>query len=111
MPVRHLLISTATGVFPSTADEPGGYLDFGNMYRFASYADNRTAADRDIAAVVQGTIGGSPKWTTVLTLTTNSSGLRFHSTGSDLPAFDKLRINVSANNSTESFPAWLGAGD
>ena len=106
MPVRILTISTATGTFP---DANG--IDFGNQYRFASYADTSTAADKDILGTVQGTIGGSPKWTTVLTLTTNSSGLRFSSTGTDLIAFDKLRVVVTANNSTESFQAWLGASD
>lgn len=109
MPVRILTISTATGTFPSTADEPGGYLDFGNLYRFASYADAVTAADRDIQGTVEGTIGASPKWTTVITISTNSSGTRFDSTGD--VTFDKLRVNVAANNSTTSFAAWLGAGD
>lgn len=110
MPVRLITISTATGNFPSTADEPGGYVDFdGNLHRFAAYADASTAADRDIQGTVEGTIGGSPKWTTVITLTTNSTAARFNSTGN--VAFDKLRVNVAANNSTQSFPAWLHAGD
>ncbi len=106
MPVRILTISTATGIFPSTG---GGYVDFGDLYRFASYADSSTAADKDILATLEGTLGSSPKWTTVITLTTNSTDVRFVSTGD--VAFDKLRVNVSANNSTNSFQAWLGAGD
>lgn len=102
MPVKLLTISTATGIF--------GPVDFdGNLHRFAAYADGSTAADRDIGGTVEGTVGGSPKWTTVITLTTNSSGARFNSTGD--VAFDKLRVNVSANNATASFPAWLHAGD
>ncbi len=106
MPVRIVTISTATGTFPSTNG-----VDFGDQYRFASYADSSTAADRDVLGTVEGTLGGSPKWTTVLTLTTNSSGVRFSSTGSDLIAFDKLRVVLTANNSTENVIAWLGASD
>ena len=106
MPVRILTISTATGIFPSTNG-----IDFGNQYRFASYADDATTADRDVLGTVQGTIGGSPKWTTVLTLTTDSTGTRFSSTGADLVAFDKLRVVLTANNSTADVTAWLGASD
>ena len=106
MPVRILTISTSTGVFPSTG---GGYVDFGDLYRFASYADSSITADRDILATLEGNIGASPKWTTVITLTTNSTATRFDSTGD--VSFDKLRVNVSTNNSTESFQAWLGAGN
>lgn len=106
MPVRILTISTATGTFPSTNG-----IDFGNQYRFASYSDDATTADKEIAGIVQGTIGKSPKWTTVLTLATDSTGLRFSSTGGDLVAFDKLRVVVTANGSTENVTAWLGASD
>lgn len=103
MPVRILTISTATGTF--------GPVDFGNAYRYAGFADNRTAADKDIAGTVQGSLGGSGKWSTVLTLSTNSSGTIFSSTGTDLNMFDKLRVVVTTNNSTTSFPAWLAASD
>ena len=106
MPVRILTISTDTGTFPSTNG-----ISFGGPYRFASYADNSTAADKDVLGTVEGTLGKSPKWTTVLTLTTNSSGVRFSSTGSDLVAFDKLRVVLTANNSTQDVLAWLGASD
>ncbi len=106
MPVRIVTISTATGFFP---DANG--VDFGNQYRFATYSDNSTAANKDVKGVVEGTIGGSPKWSTVLTLTTNSSGTRFSSTGTDLVPFDKLRILLDANNSTTNVIAWLGASD
>ncbi len=109
MPVRLITISTATGIFPTTAANDQAYVDFGDLYRFASYGDNSTAADKDILATLEGTVGASPKWTTVITLTTNSTATRFTSTG-DI-AFDKLRVNVSANNSTGSIVAWLGAGN
>ena len=106
MPVRILTISTATGTFPSTNG-----IDFGNQYRFASYSDNSTVADRDVGGTVQGTVGGSPKWTTVRTVATDSTGLRFSSTGADLVAFDKLRVVLTVNNSTQNVTAWLGASD
>ncbi len=106
MPVRILTISTATGTFPSTNG-----IDFGNQYRFASYSDDATTADKEIAGTVQGTVGKSPKWTTVLTLATDSTGTRFSSTGADLVAFDKLRVVVTANGSTAAVTAWLGASD
>ena len=72
MPVRIVQLSTGTSTFPSTNG-----VDFGDAYRVASYADSSTVADRDIAAVVEGTIGGSPKWQTVLTVTTNSTAASF----------------------------------
>jgi hypothetical protein len=106
LPVRILTISTATGTFPSTNG-----ISFGGPYRFASYADDATTVDKEVKGTVQGSLGGSPKWTTVLTLTTNSSGTRFTSTGSDLVAFDKLRVVLTANGSTEDVIAWLGASD
>jgi hypothetical protein len=106
MPVRILTLTTATGTFPSTNG-----IDFGNQYRFASYADDQVTTDRDVLGTVQGTVGGSPKWTTVLTITTDSSGTRFSSTGADLTTFDKLRVVLTANNSTRSMTAWLGASD
>ena len=106
MPVRIVAISTEATTFPSTNG-----VDFGDAYRVASYADASTTADRDIGGTVEGTIGGSPKWQTVLTLTTNSTGLSFASTGADLVPFDKLRIVVTANNSTSGFSAWLSAGN
>jgi hypothetical protein len=106
MPVRIVTISTATGTFPSTNG-----VDFGDQFRFASYSDNSTAVDKEVKGTVEGTVGHSPKWTTVLTLTTNSSGTRFSSTGADLVAFDKLRVVLTANNSTQTVLAWLGASD
>ena len=106
MPVRILTLSTATGTFPSTNG-----MDFGNQYRFASYSDDQVTADREVSGTVQGTVGKSPKWTTVLTITTDSSGTRFSSTGGDLVAFDKLRVVLTGNLSTRSMTAWLGASD
>jgi hypothetical protein len=104
MPVRILSINSSdTGTF--------GPVDFGDQYRFASYADNSTGADADVGGTVEGTIGAAGMWTTILTLTTNSSGTMFSSTGTDLPAFDKLRVVLTANNSTGDTIAWLGAGD
>ena len=106
MPIRIVTISTETGTFPSTNG-----VDFGDQYKVVSYSDNSTVADRDVGGTVEGTIGGSPKWSTLLTLTTDSSGTRFASTGADLVPFDKLRIVISANNSTADVIAWLGASD
>jgi hypothetical protein len=99
MPVRLVTVSTATGVF--------GPVDFGDAYRGAGYAAANATTDHTIVGTVQGAFGGSD-WFTVLTLTTlNSTGrVNVLSTG---PAFDKLRINLSANNSTASMPVWLAA--
>ncbi len=106
MPVRILTISTDTGTFPSTLG-----VDFGDQYKVATYSDNQTAVSKDVKGTVEGTIGGSPKWSTLLTLTTDSSGTRFASTGTDLVPFDKLRVVLTANNSTTDVIAWLGASD
>lgn len=106
--VQIITISTSTGTFP---DANG--VDFGEAFRYSGYADNRTAANKDIAGTVQASLGNSGKWMDVITLTTNSSGTFFASasetTGSTLTMFDKLRVVVTTNNSTESFPAWLAA--
>ena len=106
MPTRIVQMSTATATFPSTNG-----VDFGDAYRIASYADNSTITDSDIAAVVQGTIGKSPKWQTVLTITTDSTAASFASTGADLVPFDKLRVVVATNNATGAFQAWLTASN
>lgn len=108
MPVRHISISTSTGTFPST-----GWVDFGGgAHRFAAYADDRTESNKDIAGTVEGSVGGSGKWITLLTLTTDSTGTIFSTSGTqDFNMFDKARVVVSTNNSTGSFLAWIAAGD
>jgi len=100
MPVRHLLLSTATGVF--------GPVDFGDAYKSVSYSANNASTDHTIEGTVQGAFGGS-NFFTVLTLTTlNSTGIvNATATG---PLFDKLRINLTANDSTAEMPVWLAAG-
>ena len=99
MPVRILSISTSTGTF--------GPVDFGDAYKRAAYAGASTA-DRDYAATVQGSLGGSGVWTTVLTLTTSNSTGHVGSTGA---VFDKLRMVVTTNNTTAASPVWLAASD
>lgn len=113
MPVRLITISTSTGTFPSSTEYPGGYVSFDGAYRFSGYGDNRTESGKDIAGTVQASLGATNKWVNVITLTTDSTGTLFASasetTGSTLTMFDKLRVVVTTNNSTESFPAWLAA--
>lgn len=101
MPVRHILLSTATGIF--------GPVDFGDAYKSASYAAANATTDHTIEGTVEGAFGGS-NFFTVLTLTTlNSTGIvNVTATG---PLFDKLRLNLTANDSTASMPVWLAASD
>ena len=101
MPVRHLTISTATGNF--------GPVDFGEVHRHAAIVIQTASTAHTVTGNVQGSIGGSSNWNSLISLTTaNSTGAYLHSTG--LP-FDKLRISLSANLSTASQPAWLAASD
>ena len=99
MPVRILTISTSTGTF--------GPVDFGDAYKRAAYAGASTA-DRGYAGTIQGSLGGSEVWTTVLTLTTSNSTGHVGSTGA---VFDKLRAVISTNNSTRDTGIWLAASD
>lgn len=97
MPVRLLSVTTSTGTF--------GPVDYGDAYTRAAYA-GASSADKDYAATVQGSLGGSGVWTTVLTLTTSNSTGHVGSTGA---MFDKLRMVVTTNNTTAAGPVWLGA--
>ena len=99
MPVRIVTVSTATGTF--------GPVDLGDAYRYAGYASGAASTDHTYEGTVEGSLGGSGQWTTVLTLTTGNSTGHVSSTGTDLVVFDKLRVNLSANNSTASTPVWV----
>ncbi len=106
MPTRLVTISTATGVFPSN-----GFVDLGDAYRRASFALGNLTT-RAIEGTVEGSIGNSDNWATVITLATgNTTGSMLTSTGgsSGEVVFDKLRINLSGNETTNSTPAWLAA--
>ncbi len=102
MPVRLITVSSATGTF--------GPIDYGNAYRYAAYA-GASSANKDYAGTVQGSLGNSGIWTTVLTLTTTNSTGQVSSTGTDLVLFDKLRMVVTKNNTTADSPVWLAASD
>jgi hypothetical protein len=99
MPVRHVTVSTATGVF--------GPVDFGDAYKSVSYAALNASTAHTVVGTVQGAFGGS-NWFTVLTLTTGNSTGIVNATATG-PLFDKLRLNLSANNSTAAMPVWLAA--
>ena len=98
-----MTLSTATGIF--------GPVDYGRAYRHASYAALNASTGHTFVGSVEGTIGGSDSWTAVLALATGTSTGHISSTGTDFPIFDKLRINLSANNATAETPAWLSASD
>jgi hypothetical protein len=101
MPTRILTISTATGVF--------GPVDFGDVYVRATVSIANASTNTTYVGDVEGAIGNSPNWTSVIALTTaNSTGAYLSSTGTP---FDKLRVNLSANASTASTPVWLSASD
>lgn len=102
MPTRLITVSTATGIH--------GPVDYGEAYRHFAYSAAPTSTGHTLVGTVQGAIGGGG-WQTVFTLTTGNSTGYLSSTGSDLPLFDKVRLNLSANNSTGSVPVWLAASD
>ena len=107
MPIKHVTVSTSTGVFPS---EKG--ISLGEAYLFVSYSGASTA-NKGYAGTVQGAVGAAANWVDLLTLTTsNSTGQVnsvFSSTGADVVLFDRLRLNLSKNNSTQDTGVWLAA--
>lgn len=105
MPVVLVQLSTAAGVFPST-----GTANFGDAYRHASFAWANPST-RAMAGTVQGSIGNADNWVTVITLATDTTtGAMLSSSGaSGLVVFDKLRINLTNNESTTATQAWLAA--
>ncbi len=105
MPVILVQLTTATGIFPST-----GSANFGDAYRHAAFTWNNNSS-RALEGTVEGTIGQSDNWVTVIALTTaNTTGAMLSSSGaSGLAVFDKLRINLIDNESTTNTQAWLAA--
>ena len=100
MPTRLIVVSTATGVF--------GPVDYGDAYRSVGYA-GPSSANKDYAGTIQGSVGGSGAWQNIITLTTSNSTGPLNSTGTDRVVFDKLRLNLSKNNTTQETPVWLAA--
>lgn len=114
MPIRHILISTATGTFPTTGANQPPFVDFGKVGWALSFTGPSTA-NKDYAGTVQGTIGDSANWQTILTLTTSNTTdqvntVNIASTG-DVVLFDKARIVLTKNNTTASTPVWLALLD
>ncbi len=105
MPTRLVNLTTATGVFPST-----GSANFGDAYRHAAFTWNNPST-RAIEGAVEGSVGQSDNWVTVITLATGTTtGAMLSSSGaSGLAVFDKLRIDLSGNESTSATVAWLAA--
>jgi hypothetical protein len=90
----------------------GQYVDFGDAYNTASFA-LRSATTRSIEGNVEGSIGASDHWVTVIALTTsNTTGSLLSTTGgsSERVLFDKLRINLVDNETTSATNAYLSAG-
>ena len=104
MPTEIVALTTATGVF--------GPVKFGDAYTHASFAWANPST-RAIEGTVEGSIGGSDNWVTVITLATGTTtGSMLSSTAGAtgaVPVFDKLRINLSGNESTSNTAAWLAA--
>ena len=105
MPVVLVNLTTATGRFPST-----GSANFGDAYRHAGFTWNNPST-RAIEGAVEGSVGQSDNWVTVITLATGTTtGAMLSSSGaSGLAVFDKLRINLTGNESTTNTVAWLAA--
>lgn len=106
MPVRLITLSTATGVFPST-----GTADLGDAYRNVAFSWANPST-RAIAGDVEGSIGQSDNWVSIITLATDTTtGAMLSSSGATgtVTVFDKLRINLSNNESTTTTQAWLAA--
>ena len=109
MPTRLITLSTANGVHPVSP----GFVDFGDAYNTASFA-LRSGTTRSIEGAVEGSIGASDHWVTVIALTTsNTTGSVLSTTGgsSERVLFDKLRINITGDNEfTTDVNAYLSAG-
>ncbi len=108
MPTRLVTLSSATGVHPTSP----GFVDFGDAYNKASFALH-SGSSRSIEGAVEGTIGATTHWVTVIALTTsNTTGSLLTTTGgsSERVLFDKLRINIIDNETTGGMNAYLSAG-
>ncbi len=108
MPTRLVTLSTGTGVHPTSP----GFVDFGDAYNTASFALH-SGSSRSIEGAVEGTIGATTHWVTVIALTTsNTTGSLLTTTGgsSERVLFDKLRINIIDNETTSATNAYLSAG-
>ena len=108
MPTRLVTLSTGTGVHPTSP----GFVDFGDAYNTASFALH-SGSSRSIEGAVEGTIGATTHWVTVIALTTsNTTGSLLSTTGSSgRVLFDKLRINITGDNEfTTEVNAYLSAG-
>jgi hypothetical protein len=107
VPTRIVQLTTATGVFPTGGVDLGG-----SAYRFATFAWANPST-RAIEGTVEGSIGGADNWATVITLTTaNTTGAVLSAGGTTGGlVFDKLRVNLSGNESTSATQAWLAASD
>jgi hypothetical protein len=100
-------------VFPVAGDPGGQYVDMGDTYNTAGFAFGNLTT-RAIEGTVEGSIGGSDNWVTVISLTTgNTTGTLLTTTGlsSGRTLFDKLRVNLIDNETTNTTPAWLSAGN
>ena len=89
-----------------------GFVDFGDAYNNASFA-LVSGTTRSIEGAMEGSIGASDHWVTVIALTTsNTTGSLLSTTGSSgRVLFDKLRINITGDNEfTTEVNAYLSAG-
>ena len=103
-PAQPITVSTATGVF--------GPAYFGGGFKVAAVAYTGGATAQTMVGSVQGSIGNSGVWANVLLLTTaNSTGTVYLASTGQTRVFDKLRVNLSANNRTASTVVWLGVAE
>jgi hypothetical protein len=97
-------ITTSTGNF--------GSAYFGTLMSRAAVEFSNTSTQA-IKGTVQGSMGASGVWSDVITITSGASTGSAAFAANSTALFDKLRINLSANElsstGTSGLTAWLGA--
>lgn len=98
---QEITLSTSTGV--------SGSALFGEGRRFAQLSWNNDST-RSIKGDVEGSNGRSGAWSSVIALTTsNTTGASLNLMSTGGMVFDKLRLNLSANETTAANTITLNA--
>ena len=99
-------VAQSIGLSTSTGATSAIFLGVPHRYAQFSWSNSST---RSIKGDVEGSIGDAATWASVVSLTTsNSTGtVNLISTGGII--FDKLRLNLTANETTSTGKVWVAA--
>lgn len=94
----------------STSTGTGTQAQFGVGHTVATALISNGSTE-GVAGDVQGSLGGSTSWFSLIALTTGAStGANVAVTSTAGQVFDKARVNLSTNNTTGDLTIWVGGG-